>query len=463
MALIDKLTAIGDGFRSSRGTDQKYTLDEMAVLAAEPEAPPAYGVTLTDKLTALADGFRLREGTEQKYTLDEMAVMAAESINRYEPLLYIQSSGTQYIDTGYCPTANTRVVADVYILNPDIANRFYGERGGSTGFDCMTTAEGRWQVFHGDVYKTDSVSYAALNSRYTIDQNGATVKLTCSFSSAYNRTITVSSTWSGECTNPMYIFTFNNNGTPSYRAAFRLYSFKIYEGDVLVRDFVPVRRSDGVNGLLDNVSETFYTNAGTGAFMSNLAEDAKSVPSGYKQLSYIESNGTQYIDTGFKPTAYTRVSTKLYYMAATDYEAFYGVRVGESQFAAYAYNNYFFIHYGDDVGSISSGGKATYTLDHQGSMAFLGVGSSSYLLNCENPTFSGENSHPMYIFAFNNGTKAYSLSTIRMYHLKIYNEGVLVRWFVPVQRESDGEVGMYDLVEDKFYANAGTGSFIASS
>ncbi len=35
MALIDKLTAIGDGFRSSRGTEQKYTLDEMAVLAAE--------------------------------------------------------------------------------------------------------------------------------------------------------------------------------------------------------------------------------------------------------------------------------------------------------------------------------------------------------------------------------------------------------------------------------------------
>ena len=35
MALIDKLTAIADGFRTSRGTEQKYTLDEMAVLAAE--------------------------------------------------------------------------------------------------------------------------------------------------------------------------------------------------------------------------------------------------------------------------------------------------------------------------------------------------------------------------------------------------------------------------------------------
>jgi hypothetical protein len=30
MALTDKLTAIADGFRTSRGTEQKYTLDEMA-------------------------------------------------------------------------------------------------------------------------------------------------------------------------------------------------------------------------------------------------------------------------------------------------------------------------------------------------------------------------------------------------------------------------------------------------
>lgn len=36
MALIDKLKAIGDGFRSSRGTEQEFTLDEMAAMASEP-------------------------------------------------------------------------------------------------------------------------------------------------------------------------------------------------------------------------------------------------------------------------------------------------------------------------------------------------------------------------------------------------------------------------------------------
>ena len=36
MALTDKLTALGNSFRSSRGTSPKYSLDHMAILAAEP-------------------------------------------------------------------------------------------------------------------------------------------------------------------------------------------------------------------------------------------------------------------------------------------------------------------------------------------------------------------------------------------------------------------------------------------
>lgn len=59
MALTDKLTAIADGFRTSRGTEQKYTLDEMAVLAAEKVGGGgaglniAYGNTAPDDTTKL--------------------------------------------------------------------------------------------------------------------------------------------------------------------------------------------------------------------------------------------------------------------------------------------------------------------------------------------------------------------------------------------------------------------------
>lgn len=54
MALIDKLTAIADGFRSSRGTTEPLSLEQMAVLAAEPIGGGGGG--LPDNIAALDCG-----------------------------------------------------------------------------------------------------------------------------------------------------------------------------------------------------------------------------------------------------------------------------------------------------------------------------------------------------------------------------------------------------------------------
>ena len=39
--------------------------------------------------------------------------------------------------------------------------------------------------------------------------------------------------------------------------------------------------------------------------------------------------------------------------------------------------------------------------------------------------------------------------------------GVLVRNFIPAKRNSDNVLGLYDLVNNVFYTNAGSGTFIA--
>lgn len=49
---------------------------------------------------------------------------------------------------------------------------------------------------------------------------------------------------------------------------------------------------------------------------------------------------------------------------------------------------------------------------------------------------------------------------IRIYYAKIWDDGTLVRDFIPAVRNDDGVIGMYDQVNDVFYANDGTGSFI---
>lgn len=72
----------------------------------------------------------------------------------------------------------------------------------------------------------------------------------------------------------LYIFAFNesdNNSAPGdhIKSVMKLYSFKISENGQLVRDFLPCRNASGVAGLYDPVTERFYANAGTGAFIGS--------------------------------------------------------------------------------------------------------------------------------------------------------------------------------------------------
>lgn len=47
------------------------------------------------------------------------------------------------------------------------------------------------------------------------------------------------------------------------------YSFKIWKGDTQLRDFIPCyRKSDNIAGMYDIVNEEFYTNCGSGQFLS---------------------------------------------------------------------------------------------------------------------------------------------------------------------------------------------------
>lgn len=58
MALIEKLTAIANGFRSSRGITEKLSLDEMATLAAETsnKLPQFFNKTITELTTSDLEG-----------------------------------------------------------------------------------------------------------------------------------------------------------------------------------------------------------------------------------------------------------------------------------------------------------------------------------------------------------------------------------------------------------------------
>ena len=67
---------------------------------------------------------------------------------------------------------------------------------------------------------------------------------------------------------PLFLFASNDRGTVVILSALVVYGCKIFDDGVLARNFIPAkRRADDVCGLWDTVTKTFFTNAGTGAFV----------------------------------------------------------------------------------------------------------------------------------------------------------------------------------------------------
>ena len=70
----------------------------------------------------------------------------------------------------------------------------------------------------------------------------------------------------------------NTVGSVSVQASARLYSCQIYDGNTLIRNYIPCINDVGEAGLWDNVNSVFYGNAGSGSFSaSGFVETAAAV------------------------------------------------------------------------------------------------------------------------------------------------------------------------------------------
>ena len=69
--------------------------------------------------------------------------------------------------------------------------------------------------------------------------------------------------------------------------------------------------------------------------------------------------------------------------------------------------------------------------------------------------------YPCYIFANNNfrDNVVNYLSAVQVFSLTITRQGNVIKNYVPCYRRSDSKPGLYDLENDVFYTNSGTGEF----
>lgn len=180
----------------------------------------------------------------------------------YTAFDFIESSGTQCIDTGYKPNHHSRVVLDFepVAAYSSIAGIFGARDTASATAELMFVL---WNsganAFRTDYFGTNqTVTVPSLLSRQTVDKNGEATTI---------GTATVSNTpATGQCGQNLYLFCTNNAGTANYFSKYRLYSCKIYDNGVIVRDYIPCMNTEGEVGLYDAASGQFYANSGTGAF-----------------------------------------------------------------------------------------------------------------------------------------------------------------------------------------------------
>ena len=182
------------------------------------------------------------------------------------------------------------------------------------------------------------------------------------------------------------------------------------------------------------------------------------IPSEYQEVEYIEGTGTQYIDLNFTPTSETKYYVKIKFTSSNTLSYIISANDSENRNNIYITN----------TGKISSGYGSNYNNTNQ-----TVINNKTYRLILDKNKFyinnilfytyeeqEFENTVNCVLFARNNNNSITSYSNIKLYRCKIYENEELIRDLIPCYKKSNAEIGLYDLVNDVFYTNAGTDEFL---
>lgn len=218
------------------------------------------------------------------------------------------------------------------------------------------------------------------------------------------------------------------------------------------------------------------TSAGYPVEVTPVMKGSSRVPSGYTEVEWIQSSGTQYIDTGAIFSNGVRAETKINLTSITSSSKKTPI------FGAHNASE----PYGRDYLSIDSsknfeiGGGAGYryfknntiatNVDYEVEASNI-PGQESLVVNGELYKSTGGAAYAtpftdlsLYLFRVNTtNDQWFENASMKLYYMKMYDyTNVLVRDYIPCKNPS-GAVGLYDLVGGQFYGNTGTGSFTAGA
>ena len=370
------------------------------------------------------------------------------------PVEYLESTGTQYIDTGIYLTNNHSVEID-YQLTQAIQNR-KGLFGGLSIVGGEITSRFGALLSPSNSYL--EAGYGSTNVYYQLglpDTNRHVLKQVKNelyFDGNLVYTFSTS-TFTQNFSAPLMNFNFTNYNP----ASAKYYSSKWWNGNTIIRDYIPAIDENGVGFMFDKVSHTCFLNAGTGVFKYPARE-----------VEYLQSSGTQYIDTGWTPVSNDlRVNFRTKSMSSPSATAICGAEKNG------VIPRWVFILYGQSTDTTktfpltgdwnNNSNGFTFTsgsvleIDWTTSSASTTI-TDSISGTTYTQTFGSTinySNNPITLKLFQNADN--QKSSIQINYYKIWDNNIIKRDFIPAFK--DGVAGMLDKANNVFYSNAGTGTF----
>ena len=403
----------------------------------------------------------------------------------YTEVQYVGSSGSQNLNTGIAPKTTTRVVCDFqYTVVDGSAQCGWGSTGNKESFFFGVAGDGTFKASVSGNFTVSPTGVAADTARHTFDISMSALKLDgTAFANA--TTSPFSNAASG---NTLYLFALHAGWSPNVvnYASMRIYSCKIYDGETLVRDFVPVvRASDSKAGLYDFETDAFFGNGGTGDFSAgpepgsgDIAPPANGarIPEGYTEIEYIQGNGSNArIVTDYTPQPNTdKIEAVVEWPAntLTANQAVWCARGNGLQVDSWTLfylndNKKFRLDYGPNGNFTSltpdftaaTGTKYTITAE-DGAITYSANG--TVLQSHSTTSYSFTPGSVLALFAshyngINSGVGNYGKQ--KLYSFKVWRSGTLIHYFVPC-KDANGAATLVDICDNPATLTK-TGTFTA--
>lgn len=247
-------------------------LDENSTNAQYPNAQVTYekyNELLNQIPTNEVSGNPINVQDSSNLPIKDFALLGNATQESFTLLDYIESTGSEWIDTNYYLLSNQlKIQTKVYVSDMPTSER-----------DIISNQDNQTKRFALGLYSSKVFGYSRdrtyndTNVFSSIYSGAQTLEIEAIYDKANStKTLTVNGTTTTEtmnaeiCNYNKTIKLLRDGADTTNKFVGKFYYCKIYDNGTLVRDFIPVKTSSNAVCLYDRVTQTFFYNGGSGTF-----------------------------------------------------------------------------------------------------------------------------------------------------------------------------------------------------